>query len=382
MADTSLKAVLVGCGGMGRGQAKIVAGTEGYALSAVCDAIEASAKAAGDELGAAVYTDYERMLAEQKPDVVAICTPNAAHAPQTIAAAAAGVKAVYCEKPMAVGLGEARAMVEACEKNNVALVVNHQRRLGPDLTTARKLIDEGAIGEVKLVRANNAGDVLSDGTHAVDSVLWMLGDTDPKWVLGQVHREINCEMRERAAAQSAKTGRTVEAGYRYGHPVENGGTAVVMTASDVRVEFFCGDMRDGYRAYQDYEVFGTKGRLWRTGDGVRPNLYIQDAKGGEWSAGVDEKWVYRPIEHKGEPGTWRPVDLPDYPYKNAIQDGYLRLARHLRDGTPHPMSGRNALRGFEIVMAIYESARLRRKLSMPIAQEQFPLQLMVDEGVM
>jgi predicted dehydrogenase len=382
MATNTLKAVLVGCGGMGRGQAKIVAATEGYHLSAVCDVFEDNAKKAGSDTGAAVYTDYGRMLAEQKPDVVAICTPNAAHAPQTIAAAQAGVKAVYCEKPMAVGLGEARAMVQACEKRGVALVVNHQRRLGPDLTTARRLIEQGAIGDVKLVRSNNAGDILSDGTHAVDSVLWMLGDVDAKSVLGQVFREVSADMRERAVAQSAKTGFTGEAGFRFGHPVENGGMGVVTMANDVRVEFFCGEMRDGYRAYQDYEVFGTKGRLWRTGDGARPNLYIQDAKGGEWSAGVDDKWVYRPVEHKGTAGTWRPVELPEYPYQNAIQDGYLRLARQLRDGTPHPMSGRVALRGFEIVMAIYESARLRRRLTMPLQQEQFALQLMVSEGVM
>lgn len=380
--EGKLRTVLVGCGGMGRGQATLLTTIDEFELTAVCDTLEANAKKAADETGAKMYTDYDAMLAAQKPDVVAICTPNASHAPQTIAAAKAGVKGVYCEKPMAVEMAEARAMVAACEKAGVALVVNHQRRLGSDLTHARAIIESGAIGEVKLIRANNAGDVLSDGTHAIDSVLWLAGDVDAKWVFGQVHREVDENMRAQAAEQSRKTGFGVEAGYRFGHPVENGGMGVVMLQNDLRLEFFCGDLRDGYRAYQDYEVFGTNGRLWRTGDGARPNLYIQDAEGGEWIAGIDEQWQYRPLHKPGSRGTWRPVELPKYPYKNSIEDGYRRLARQIRHGDAHPMNGRVALRGFEIVMAIYESSRLRSRVSMPLTQDRFPLQLMVDKGDM
>jgi UDP-N-acetyl-2-amino-2-deoxyglucuronate dehydrogenase len=367
---------------MGRGQAKLLKGIEDYDLVAVCDTLEANAVKASEETGAKVYTDYQQMLDKERPDVVAVCTPNLAHASQTIAAAKAKVKAVYCEKPMAVGMDEARAMVEACEKNGVVLVVNHQRRLGPDLVETRRLIESGAIGDVKLIRANNAGDILSDGTHAVDSVLWLAGDADVKWVFGQVHRHLDAGMKERAAEQSRKTGFGVEAGYRFGHPVENGGMGVVMLTNDLRVEFLCGDLRDGYRAYQDYEIFGTNGRIWRTGDGARPNLFIQDAKGGEWIAGVDEKWVYRPTQKAGAAGTWRPIELPKAQYQNLIEDGYRRMVRTIASGEPHPMNGRVALRGFEVVMAIYESARLRSKLTMPLNQDKFPLQLMVDAGQM
>ena len=46
------------------------------------------------------------------------------------------------------------------------------------------------------------------------------------------------------------------------------------------------------------------------------------------------------------------------------------------------MSGENALRGFEVIMAIYESARLHKKITLPLQQDRFPLELMVAEGKM
>lgn len=382
MADKTLKAVLVGCGGMGRNQARILAGLDGFELAGVCDVYEPAAQALADEHGVPAFDDFATMYDTVKPDTVSICTSNAAHAAPTIAAAEAGLKGVYCEKPMAVDMGEARAMVDACRKAGTALVVNHQRRLGPDLTTARALIEKGAIGDIKLIRGNNAGDILSDGTHAVDSMLWLAGDPDVQWVLGQVYRQIDDAMRERAQQQSEKTGRPVEAGFRYGHPVENGGMAVFMLSNEIRCELFCGEMRDGYRAYQDYEIVGTKGRIWRTGD-RRPNLYIQDSQGGELAAGVNDQWVYKPLDGAPEAsGVWRPVELPEYPFKSGIEDGYLRFARMIHDGEEHPMCGRNGLRSFEVIMAVYESSRLRRRLALPLEQDAFPLQVMVDNGQM
>ncbi|MBD3244357.1 MAG: hypothetical protein GF331_27445 [Chitinivibrionales bacterium] len=375
--EKPLRTVLVGCGRMGRRQAQIIAGIDDYELVAVADTFGDAAKAAGEELGVAWYDDYREMYQRERPEVVAVCTSNDAHAAPTIAAAEAGVRAVYCEKPMAVDMGEARRMVEVCESNGVELVINHQRRLGPDLTEMRRVIESGALGDITLMRASNAGDILSDGTHAVDSLLWLAGDVGVQWVVGEVHRWVDDHMREQAQAQAQRSGRPVEAGFRYGHPVENGGIGVFMLEGDIRCELYCGDMRDGYRAYQDYEIVGTKGRLWRTGDRA-PNVYVQDGERGTHQPGVDDKWAFRPIANDAG-GAWKELELPERRYENGIEDGYRRLVARLRSGDEHPMNGRNALRGFEIVMAIYESARTHRRIEPPLQQERFPLQLMVDE---
>jgi len=364
---------------MGRNQARILSSLSEYELVGVCDVVPEAAVTLAGEYGVRAFTGYEEALAELKPDTVSVCTQNSAHAAPAIVAAEAGVRGVYCEKPMAVKMAEAWRMVEACEESGTELVVNHQRRLGADLVMARDLILQGAIGEVQLMRGNCAGDILSDGTHAVDSLLWMAGDPEVQWVFGQVHRDTSEGlMIERARAQSAKSGRKVEVGFRYGHPVENGGMGVFMLANDIRCEVACGDMRDGYRPYQDYEIIGTQGRLWRTGDRT-PNLYIQDSNGGPLVAGVDDTWVYRPLAAPdGAKGVWREVELPPYPYASPMEEGYVRFARMVRTGDPHPMCGRNALRSFEVIMAIYESARTHRKLRMPLSQGEFPLGLMVQ----
>ncbi len=378
---TTLKTILVGCGGMGRNQARILNEREEFDLVAVCDLMHERAQAVAAELGVAAYGDFAEALVAEKPDVAAICTANASHAPLTIMAAEHGVRGVYCEKPMATNMADARHMVEICEQHGAKLVINHQRRIGPDLIKAKELIDAGAIGQVDLIRGNCAGDILSDGTHAIDSMLWLAGDGEVDWVVGQIHREINDAMIERAQKQSEKYGIPVEPGTRYGHPVENGGIAVFglkSTRDDgrfIKCELSCGDLRDLYRAYQDYEIFGDKGRIWRCGDKA-PNLFIDDGRGGEMAAGLGEDWAYRP--QPGDPGPWRAVDVPETDDK-GIPAGYRRFAALLNDGTPHPMDAANAIRGFEVVMAIYESARIQKKIVLPLQQDRFPLELMLED---
>lgn len=370
MSQTApLKTVLVGCGGMGRNQAKILHGLEAYELTGVCDINAENAAQAAEATGARTYSDFGRMLEDQNPDVVAITTANDTHAPLTIQAARFGVRAVYCEKPMATNLADARAMVEACDRTDTRLVINHQRRLGPDLVAARKCIEAGGIGEVEVVRINTAGDVLSDATHSVDSIQFLFGDPDCEWIFGQVHRDL-----ETQAEKNRKLGRSIEPGTRYGHVVETGAIAAWQMVDGPRVELFCGDMRLQHRIYQDYEIFGLGGRLWRAGDKA-PNLFIRDSAGGDLQAGYDNfRATCLPAE--GGKGPWRAVEPTDAPA--GIPRGYNLLAESLATGAAHPMDGHVALKGFEIVIGIYESARLGARISPPIRQDRFPLELIIE----
>jgi UDP-N-acetyl-2-amino-2-deoxyglucuronate dehydrogenase len=370
-----LKAVLVGCGNMGSGQARTLSRMEEFDLVGVCDAVPENAAKVAEATGATAYPDFAGMLEVVKPDTVTICTANDSHAALTIAAAEAGARGVYCEKPMATNMADARAMVEACEKAGAVLVVNHQRRIGADLLAMRRLLDEGAIGNLRLLRTQCAGDLLSDGTHMIDSAMWLLGDPDVAWVLGQIFREID----EKAAELAAKQRGYPEAGFRYGHAIENGGMAVFETTGGVRVEMLSGEMREYGRVYQDYEAFGSGGRLWRTDDSSDPNLFIQDAQGGEWAEGMDD-WHYKPIPaSEGMPGFWRPVPA-EGERRGIIGKSYRLFAEAIHTGSAHPMSGRIALKGFEVLMAVYESARLNKRVPLPLQQDRFPLDLMIEEG--
>jgi len=372
MGDDALRAALVGCGRMGANQARILDRLPDYDLVAVCDLEPASAARAAEAAGGArPYVDFADMLSRERPDLVAVCTSNTSHAELTVQATEAGARGVYCEKPMATNMADARRMAGVCRERGAALIVNHQRRIGGDLLKARELLDAGAIGDVRLLRGQCAGDILSDGTHLVDSLMWLTGDRPAEWALGHVHRP--------EPDPDAQRGMGFDAGggYRFGHPIETGAMAVVQLHGGPRLEIFCGDLCTARSPYQDYEVIGSRGRLWRTGDQARPNLFVQDAQAGSWLTGIDD-WMLKPVPAPdGETGQWRPIGWDD-DGTDAIEKSYRGMARLIREGGDHPMAGHVALRGFEILMAIYESARLRERVTLPLEQDKFPLELMID----
>jgi predicted dehydrogenase len=217
----------------------------------------------------------------------------------------------------------------------------------------RRLTEEGAIGEVYLIRGTCAGDMLGDGSHLVNSIRWLAGDEDAAWVFGQVYRE------EPDPDEPRGMGHVRSGGWRYGYPVETGAMAVIEFTSGLRAELLTGEMRVPGRAYQDYEVFGTEGRLWRAGDSADPPVLMWD----------------------GEPGGWRPAPVEGAAGQfDPMLSSYRLFARTVREGAPHPLAGESVLKGLEVIMAVHESARLRQRVELPLEQEEFPLRLMIESG--
>jgi len=349
-APQVLRSVVVGLR-MGRRHAQVMDELPEYQVVGVCDLDETRAAEVASELSdAKAYTDYEAMLAAEKPDVVTVATPNDSHARFTIMAVEAGAQGICCEKPMAVSMGEGRAMVAVCAEHGTKLIVAHQRRMGPDLVAMRRLIDRGAIGEVYLLRGSCQGDLLTDGTHLVDSLRWLAGDEEIRWVLGQAYREAPDPNEEKGV------GFHRSGGYRYGHMIETGAMAAFEFASGLRAEILTGGARFPGREYQDYEVFGSKGRLWRLGDRVDPPLRIWDEQGGGW-----REWT----------------DYPGCPTSDARTNMYMAFARTIQEGTVHPLSGESGLADLEILIAMFESARTHSMVQLPLQQEAFPLPLMI-----
>jgi predicted dehydrogenase len=354
MSEGKLKGAVVGCRGMGSWHARSMARSQAIDLVGVCDLDEAlAAKLAAELPGARAYGDMEVMLEAEAPDVLTLATPSACHAALTIRAARAGVRGICCEKPMAVDLGEARAMAAACREAGVPLIINHQRRTLPSMVRMRQLIVEGAIGEVQLLRGSCQGDLLSDGTHLIDSLLHLAGDAEVEWVFGAVYRDPPSPDEPRGE------GYTASGGYRYGHPIETGAVGIWQFADGPRAEIFTGGLRVPGRKYNDYEILGSRGRLWRSGDREHPGVYLQRAADGAW----------QPIEGDfGSPET-------------VLTKNYDRFAAIVRAGEgDHPLWVGRALRGFEVLMGIFESARLRRKVTPPLEQERYPLALMIESG--
>jgi predicted dehydrogenase len=147
-----MRAALVGCGQAARYHLDALATVPGVELVAVCDidprrAAESAARAPSH---CRAHTDLPALIENERPDVVHVLTPPASHAEIAIEAARAGCH-VLVEKPFALSVDEADAMVAAARDNQVALVPNHNYLLKPSVLKARRMLDKGAIGEVVFV---------------------------------------------------------------------------------------------------------------------------------------------------------------------------------------------------------------------------------------
>jgi len=182
---------IIGCGGMGRSHAQHWQKRDAAAVVAAMDiSAEAVGRLAAEYEVPATYTDYNEMLAREALDIVSIPTRQDARAAPTITAAAAGVKAILSEKPIADNLGNADDMIAACNQHGVKLAIGHQRRFTPQANEIHRLIAAGAIGEPRIVShiAKPNADLLNTATHAIDGWRYYLDDPETLWVIGQASR--------------------------------------------------------------------------------------------------------------------------------------------------------------------------------------------------
>src|SRR5579883_2961795 len=121
------------------------------ALVAAADVDEAAARAAAAPWGADAYTNGHALLARPDIDMVLIATPEAWHREWTEAAAG---RHVLCEKPMATTAADADAMIDACRRAGVHLMIAHSRRFMMRYMQMRRAVDRGEVGAVLLVREN------------------------------------------------------------------------------------------------------------------------------------------------------------------------------------------------------------------------------------
>eukprot|EP01052_Picozoa_sp_SAG31_P001211 SAG31_NODE_41_length_31342_cov_8.029286_1_plen_269_part_00 len=151
-------------GMVGDSRVKLVAGCDdGYAdndgksAAQVGGAFEANYAAVYPELN--IYSSHKEMLAkEPQLDIVTVGVSDHRHADIVVDAANAGVKGIFCEKPLATTLEDTDRMLAACEQNGVILSVDHTRRFLPIWRYCKEqLVDKGAIGEIQYIIARLHG---------------------------------------------------------------------------------------------------------------------------------------------------------------------------------------------------------------------------------
>ena len=281
-----------------------------------------------------LYADYREMLAKQELDIVSVCSWDILHAEMTIAAAAHKPRLVLSEKPMAVSVGEGEAMMVACERNGVKLAISHQRRFFSAWIEARRLVQEGAIGEPERLWTGVGAGMMNTGTHGIDFHFWVLGDPVAEWVMGSVER---------------KTDRHI-----FGHRVEDRCAGLIGYeggAVGVIENELSGDYQIGAK------VYGSEGMLFVSDNSLR---YL--SPGSDWQefqTTEDVNLEYGGAYHAQAEGICDWLD--------GEVDDYRGEARH-------------ACKALEVMMAVYESARTHERVALPLLTRDNPLDLAVEEG--
>ncbi len=322
--------------GMAHMHANGYAGTGRCTLAANADLSEANAEVFAAKYGIAnSYTDYHEMLVLEKLDIVSVCTWPDQHAPIVLDVARSGrVKAIHCEKPMATTWGDAKAMVRACDENGVRLTFNHQRRfLGP-FQTAKKLLDEGAIGTL-LQLQGNCSDLYDWGTHWLNMFFYYHSETPAKWVMGQV---------------DSRKDHTI-----FAVAMESQGLCEFQFEDGVRAYLTTGE-----HSHEDaaHRLLGTEGILEVRWDA--PYLRLLNAKSGGWQT----------------------IDQPDDLHKwDAIGRGIADLVDALDTGREPLLSAKYALQSTEVIFAAYASSRRRGRVDLPLTVDDNAFLAMLDGGL-
>ncbi len=142
---------VVGVGLIGQRHAQAVHRSSTGVLSAVVDPSPVAAEFA-EQLGVRCFTNLDQLLDSGLVDGVVLSTPNEFHVQQALDCIAAKLP-VLVEKPLAVDLAGARAIVNASESAGIAVLTGHHRRHNPLISRARQLISEGALGRITAVQA-------------------------------------------------------------------------------------------------------------------------------------------------------------------------------------------------------------------------------------
>jgi predicted dehydrogenase len=284
------------------------------------------------------FDSVERLMAAVKPDIVSVCVWHLLHAPMTVAAARGGARGIICEKPMAIGMGEADRMIEACEASGTRLVISHQRRFTPGWEKARQLLRDGAIGDPLWVNCTVAEGLTNWGTHAIDGARFVMDDPKALWVMGAVERQTDRYERNTA--------------------IEDACMGLVQFEGNIQL-FVQSDLKKEGASAGAFLIRGSRGLL----DVTETRVLLMNASSGGWTEVTLDM---------GE------GDQAIGGNTNAAQT--RELIRWLEGGPEHRGSGYKARDTVEIMMALYDSARQHRVIHLPMEEKGYPLERMIQEG--
>ena len=297
-------------------------------LEAVCDIDPARIDRFGDNWrarwpDARSYHDYREMLASEDLDIVAVTTPEHLHAEPTVAAAEAGVRAVFCEKPLATSIEDADRMIAACESKEVLLSVDYTRRWTPLFHEVRDAIRSGTIGELSMMLASFGGTqawMFRSGSHLLDAMVFF-SDAEPAKVSAHLEEGYDDWDEYRGSGGGNATER------------DPGATGYIVFDNGVRAFFSC--MKNTPDSFRDVSIIGTKGSITFEFDRDFAELRLSDPSQS-----------YNTLKMQLTPPVFR---------SRGIEAAYREIVDNLANGTENTSPARGARKSVQIMIGFLRS---------------------------
>jgi predicted dehydrogenase len=344
---------IVGVGGMGTGHAQNIQKIEEAELVAVCDIDPDVANAVGETFNVPFCTDYHELVDREDVDAVTIATPHYFHPEVAIYAMERG-KAVLSEKPIAVTVAAADAMVAAAKRTGVPFAVMHQSRSEPIWRAAHEIVRSGRLGEIyrtMLVYADfrsqayydsggwratwvgeGGGVLINQAPHSLDRFTW-LGGLPSRVTAVTATRNHRIEVEDMASALLEYPNGAI--GYLYCSTTEAPGTDIIE---------FSGEKGK-------LQVIGSTLRFWEIPEGVKG---FSDRSPDMW-----QRPEFAEV----------PVELPE------CESGHIailrNLAHHLLDGEELLTPGVEGLKTVEMINAVLLSGKTGQPVEVPVDRPRY-----------
>ncbi len=307
------------------------------------------------------YADYREMIEKERPDIVTVAPRWLdCHLEMVLAAIEHGCH-VYLEKPMARTLAEADAMVEACERKHVKLVMNHQTRYSPRTDRIRELIAEGRLGDILEMRGRGkedhrggGEDLMVLGTHVLDLMRYLRGPAT--WCFATVREKGKPVTREHVREGNEGIGPLAgdEIFATYGFESPTFGTFGTHRA------------RDGASDRFGLCLYGTRGIIAMTHGGLPEAHFIKDPA---WAPGRSKAhWI-----EISSQGLGKPEPLIETTHHAANVRTCKDLLRAIETDTLPNSNVYEARAALEMILAVYESHRQKAPVDLPLKNREHPL---------
>lgn len=337
---------IIGCGRIAPKHVESIIAINEAKLIGVCDIVPEKADDFASKYGGQAYYNYHDLLQNPEIDVVNICTSSGVHAEIGIAAAQAG-KHVIVEKPMAMNMKEANALIRACEEAQVILAVCHQNRFNHSIKRLRKAFDEGRFGKLThsnaTVRwnrnddyyrqaswrgtwAQDGGCLMNQSIHNIDLLQWFMGPVESVFSYTATHLR-NIETEDVAVAV-----------LKFG----NGALGVIEAANTIYPT----------NLEETLNIFGS------TGSAIIGGIAVNRIETWRFGDPEEEKAILSQQEAD-------PPNVYGFGHRELIQD----VIHAIKSGSKPLIDGHEGKKALEIILAIYKSAFSGKPVLLPVEED-------------